>query len=92
MPAAAHRFNLVVSALLFVMMLAFAGWVLASALAGGAANAFRIVAGAMICAAALTLLAAVRGAWRSGEPVQHSVAGRLGFALLAIGVTILVLG
>ena len=90
-PEAARRFNLVVAGLVFLLMLAFAGWVVASAAArtGGSVNLARALAGAFIGGGALTLLAAVRAEWRSGEPFQHSRMAHLGLALFGAGATVL---
>jgi hypothetical protein len=95
MHGAARRFTLTVAGLVFVLMLAFGGWVIASGTVRGGdvgANPIRILAGAVIGAAALTLLASVRAAWRSEAPFQHSRTAQVGFALLGLGATILVAG
>jgi hypothetical protein len=80
-----------VAGLVFLLMLTFAGWVIASAAArsGNSVNLFRVLAGAFIAGGALTLLAAVRAEWRSGEPFQHSRMAHLGLALFGAGATVL---
>jgi hypothetical protein len=94
-PGAARRFNLAVAGFVFILMLAFGGWVIASGAARDGdvgANPIRILAGAVIGAAALTLLVAVRAAWRSEVPFQHNRMAQIGLALFGLGVTILVAG
>lgn|GEM_PF-5880952 len=95
LPAAARRFNLAVAALLFIVMLLFAGWVIASSAArgdGAGTNAVRVIAGAVIGVAAVMLLSAVRAAWRSGTPLPHSRMAQVGFALFGIGAVVLAVG
>ena len=92
-PAAARRFNLAVAALVFIMMLIFAGWVIASSAVrgdGAGVNAVRMIGGAMIGVAAVTLLAAVRAGWSSVTPFQHSRMAQMGFALFGLGAVVLV--
>lgn len=95
-PPAEHRaarlFNLGVTAGVFCLMLAFAGWVAVGALAHGPADLRRALAGAVLVAAALVLLAAVRAAWRSGLPLQHDRRLGVGLALFGVGTTILLAG
>jgi hypothetical protein len=92
-PAAARRFNLAVAALVFIMMLIFAGWVIASSVArgdGAGVNAVRMIGGAMIGVAAMMLLAAVRTGWHSVTPFQHGRMAQMGFALFGLGAVVLV--
>lgn len=89
---AARRFSLAVAALVFGLMLAFAGWVVISGLDRPRPEIVRAAGGAMLAIAALVLLAAVRSEWRSGEPFQHDRRFILGMALLGIGVTAVVAG
>lgn len=95
-PPAEHRaarlFNLGVAAWVFCLMLAFAVWVAVTALAKGQTDVRRAVAGAVLAGAALMLLAAVRAAWRSGEPLQHDRRLGAGLALFGIGATLLLAG
>jgi uncharacterized membrane protein YedE/YeeE len=92
LPAAARFFNLAVMALVFTGMLVFAGWVIVSAATDGVTASVRVLGGMVIAAAAVTLLAAVREEWISGDPVQHTRTGQLGFALLAIGMAFFIAG
>ena len=87
-PRAAQRFNLAVSALVFVGMLAFSAWVAVSTILRGDSS-IRVVAGILMAAAALTLLAAVREAWRANQPLQHATKTVMGFGMLAVGLAVL---
>jgi hypothetical protein len=89
-PNSARLFNLLVAALVFCLMLAFAAWVTIGAFDGGRVVLPRAFAGTLIGIAALMLLNAVRGGWRSGEPFQHGHGFILGMALFGIGATVLV--
>lgn len=85
-------FNLVVAALVFALMLAFAVWVVASAFASNRTDLVRLAAGILIGAAALTLLATVLAGWRSREPFRDPKTVALGMALFCIGASVLVAG
>jgi hypothetical protein len=92
-PRAARRFNVGVSALVFALVLAFAGWVIVSAVQGGGATpVIRLIAGVVIAVGAVTLLASLRDGWRSGVEFGHSRKAVLGFAILAVGMCVLVAG
>lgn len=91
-PKAARAFNLAIAALVFCMMLAFAGWVVVSELDQARPELARTVGGAMMAFAALVLLVSVRNEWRSGDPMQHERRFQLGMALLGIGATVMVAG
>lgn len=91
-PTVARVFNRMSAALVFVLMLAFAGWVVVHEFDGGRASLVRVCGGALIGAGALTLLAAVRREHLSGTPFQHSRTVHVGMALFGIGTTALLAG
>jgi hypothetical protein len=86
---AARQFNLGVAGLLFCLMLAFAAWVIFSAMTRRPMEPLRALAGAVMGIAALVLLTAVHAGWRSGEPFQLSRRSAMGMAILGIGLTLL---
>lgn len=86
-PRAARLFNLGVTVLVFAMMLAFGGWAITMSTAP-----VRILGGTVIVAASAILLMAAYEEWCSGEAVQHTRRGQLGFALFAIGMSVLTAG
>jgi hypothetical protein len=90
---AARLFNLAVAALGFLLMLAFGGWMLASAVPDGGhgLNVFRMLSGTCIAAAAGVLLTSIAGEWRTGVPFQQSFRTLVGIALLGLGTSLLVL-
>jgi hypothetical protein len=93
LPKAAQHFIRGVSALVFALVLAFAGWVIVSAVQGGGATpVIRLIAGVVIAVGAVTLLASLRDGWRSGEELRRSRKAVLGFAILAVGMCTLVAG
>lgn len=91
-PKAARIFNLLVAAILFGAMLAFAAWVVVSSLNRPDPEHVRTAGGSVLAVAALVLLASVRTEWRSGSPMQHDRAFQWGMALFGVGVTVIVAG
>ena len=91
-PKAARVFNLLVAAILFGAMLAFAAWVVVSSLDRSRPELVRAAGGGILAIAAVVLLASVRTEWRSGNPMQHDRAFLLGLALFGIGATVIVAG
>ena len=89
-PKAARLFNLAVAALVFGGMLAFAAWIVASALGRPGLVLVRATGGVILAIAALLLLASVRNEWRSGVPMQRDRTFVIGMALFGIGVTLVV--
>lgn len=86
-PLAAHRFTLIVAALVWVAMIVFGAYVAASALArggdGGAPRIGLLVAGAANVAGGVALLMATYQDWRHGVRLNRNPRAMFGFSCLA---------
>ncbi len=92
LPKAARLFNLVVAAAMFSAMLGFAAWATVSSFTEGRTELLRGLGGTVIGIAAVTLLMALYGEWKTGEPFQQSSRCLRGVALFGLGMTLLMAG
>jgi hypothetical protein len=80
-PAAAHRFTLLVSAMVWVGMIAFGAYVCGTATAG---HRERLLAGAALIAGGTALVSATYQEWRRGIRLNANPRAALGVACLAL--------